>query len=328
MTKKGEDPSRPERIDAAICGLLVSLCGVGMMKCLRWVWWWALAVLAGGAPAFSQTAATYHSRADQALQSFLLKFWSGGQQYLLNKYPSDNQLTGYWTYANGWDAVMDGVERSGRQQYYGLIESFYLGQNERGWIVGFFDDECWMTMALLRAYDLTGNSKYLNEAKTLFADIKTGWDTSCCGSTRGGVWWDKAHTQKATASNAGAALAGARLYRRTGDASYLTFAKQVYSYWYSNIVNPATYQVCDHINPDGAKVWWRFTYNEGLMIGAAVELYEATGTATYLTNAQNIAGFMIGNEVASTSYGNVLFDGMNNDCGGTVMSSKGPLTVT
>jgi GDPmannose 4,6-dehydratase len=88
-----------------------------------------------------------------------------------------------------------------------------------------------MTLALLRAYDLTGTGKYLNQAKTLYADIGAGWDSTCCGSSKGGLWWDKAHTQKATAANAGAALAGARLYLRTGDSTYLSFAQQLYSYW-------------------------------------------------------------------------------------------------
>ena len=103
--------------------------------------------------AVSQTSAeTYHNRADQALQSFLLKFWSGGQQYLWNRYPNtNNQLTGYWTYAHGWEAVLDGVERTGRQQYYGLIDTFYVGQDERGWLVGYYDDECWMISALVHA---------------------------------------------------------------------------------------------------------------------------------------------------------------------------------
>ncbi len=284
----------------------------------------ATAFLLPVSSAVSQTTADmYHNRADQALQSFLLKFWNG--QYLWNRYPNtNNQLTGYWTYAHGWEALMDGVERTGRQQYYGLIETFYVAQDERGWLAGYYDDECWMTMALLRAYDLTGNAKYLIRAETLYADIQPGWDTSCCGSVKGGMWWDKAHMQKATASNAGAALVGARLYRRTGNVVYLNFAQQVYSWWYSNMVNATTFQVSDHINPDGTKVWWKFTYNEGLMIAAAVELNEATGNGAYLANAQNIANFMIANEVASTAYGNVLYDGANNDCGGDCHEFKGP----
>lgn len=274
--------------------------------------------------ALGQTVPTYHARADQALQSFLLKFWDGGNQYLRNLYPSNGSLTGYWTYANGWQALMDGVERTGGQQYAGLIESFYEGQNQRGWFSGYYDDECWMTMALIHAFDLTGNSKYLNQATTLYADIMAGWDTSCCGAIPGGVWWDKAHTQKATAANAGAALAGARLYSRTGNTAYLSFAQQVYSFWYANMVSGSTYQVCDHITTTGTKVWWRFTYNEGLMIGASVALYDATASSSVLTKARNIAGYMIQNEVVSTQYGPALYDGDNSGCGGDCHEFKGP----
>jgi len=170
------------------------------MKVVKQICWLGL-ILAWNLD--SGAASIYQDRADGALQSFLVKFWNGS--YLRNRFPDDGSLTGYWTYAHGWDAVMDGVERTSKKEYFGLIESFYLGQNERGWIVGYYDDECWTTMALLRAYDLTADAKYLNQAKTLYADIKAGWDTSCCGAVKGGLWWDKAHTQKATAANAGAA---------------------------------------------------------------------------------------------------------------------------
>ncbi len=272
----------------------------------------------------AQTAATYHGRADQALQSFLLKFWNGGQQYLRDKFPSDGSLAGYWTYANGWDALLDGVERTGGAQYAGLIESFYLGQNARGWTNNYYDDQCWMTLALIRAYDLTTNMVYLNQAQALYADVQTGWDTTCCGPVPGGVWWNKAHTQKATAANAGAALAGAKLYQRTANVAYLNFAQQVYGFWWSNMVNQSTYQVCDHIDPDGTKVWWKFTYNEALMIGASVELNEATGNQAYLVNAHRLATFMLNNECIATAYGNVLYDGSNIGCGGDCHQFKGP----
>lgn len=277
-----------------------------------------------GFPAPAQTAATFHARADQALQSFLLKFWNGGQQYLRRDYPDSGALTGYWTYANGWDALLDGVERTGGQQYRGLIESFYVGQDERGWFVGYYDDECWMTLALTRAYDLTGEAKYLLKARELYADVMTAWDTTCCGAKPGGLWWDKARTQKATAANAGAALAGARLFLRTGDSNYLAFAQQAYGYWYSNMVNAGTFQVADHFETNGNKVWWKFSYNEGLMIGASVELYEATGSLSYLINAHRLAGFMVGNEVTATAYGNVLHDGSNTNCVGDCSQFKGP----
>jgi predicted alpha-1,6-mannanase (GH76 family) len=219
---------------------------------------------------------------------------------------------------------MDGVERTGGAQYAGLIESLYLGQISRGWTNDYYDDECWMTMVLVRAYDLTTNSMYLNQAQALYADVQGGWDTTCCGSSPGGLWWNKPHTQKATAANAGAALAGTRLYQRTTNVAYLNFAQQVYWYWWSNMVDHTTYQVCDHIDTAGTKTWWKFTYNEGLMIGASVALFEATGNVIYLQNAQNIANFMINYEIAPTAYGNVLYDGDNSGCGGDCHQFKAP----
>src|SRR5438552_4049767 len=101
-------------------------------------------------------------------------------------------------------------------------------------------------------------------------------------------------------------------------------AQQVYSYWYSNMVSTLTGQVCDHINTDGTKVWWRFTYNEGLMIGASLELYLATGTTSYLSNAHRIAGYLRSSEVTGTVYGPVLYDGDNSGCGGDCHEFKGP----
>jgi predicted alpha-1,6-mannanase (GH76 family) len=296
----------PERLSRK--ALLLMLCGL----------------LLSALPCPAQNAAEYHRRADLALQSFLLRFWSGNQQYLRQQYPANGSLTGYWTFAQGWDALADGVERTSGLQYYGLLDSFFYGQAAMGWFSDYYDDECWMTLVLSRAYDLTGDPKYLAQAQTIYTNIMTAWDTTCCGPAKGGVWWDKAHTQKATAANAGAALAGARLYQRTGNATYLTFAQLVYSYWFANMVNSSTGQVCDHLNTDGTKVWWRFTYNEGLMIGASLELYLATGAASYLTNAHRIAGFLISNEVTSTVYGPALYDGDNSGCGGDCHQFKGP----
>lgn len=144
-----------------------------------------IALVSTIANARSQTP--LNDRADVALQSFLLKFWDGNRQYFLHRYPSDGQLTGYWTYANGWDAILDSVERTGRTRYLGLIDTLYLGQNERGWSSDYYDDECWMCMALLRAYDLTSDPKYLSRAQSIFVDVQNAWDTTCCGSPTGGV---------------------------------------------------------------------------------------------------------------------------------------------
>ena len=273
---------------------------------------------------YAQSPEEYHARADAALESFLLKFWSQGASYLKAHYPDNGSATGYWTFAQGFDAVLDGVERTEGKAYAGWIETLFDAQNQRGWIVDYYDDENWMALALLRAHDLTGDTHYLQRAAALFADIRNGWDTTCCGSKKGGIWWNKAHTQKATASNAGVVILAARLYEHTQLPTDLDFAKQVYAYWFENMVDPSSYQVTDHINPDGTKVFWKFTYNEGLMIGASIELYRATADEQYLTNAQRITSFVAFHETVSTAYGKVLDDGTSSSCAGDCQAFKGP----
>jgi len=148
-------------------------------------------------------------------------------------------------------------------------------------------------------------------------DIMGGWDTQCCGEFPGGIWWDKVHSEKATASNGGPIVLAARLYQATLNITYLQFAEEVYAYWWQEMVNHTTGHVCDHIDLDGYRVCdWEFTYNEGIMIGAAVELFKSTHNATYLSHSSTILHFVTEMEIEPCPYGNVLSDGghCNGDC--------------
>jgi predicted alpha-1,6-mannanase (GH76 family) len=262
----------------------------------------------------------WHARADRALQQMLLTYFTDG--YLREK-PGDPAPAGYWIYAQAFDALLDGVERSRGERYRGLVDTFYAGQEARGFTRDFYDDENWMALALLRAHALTHDPKYLAQARVLYTDIMAAWDTTCCGPKPGGLWWNRPHAQKATAINAGAVITGARLAERTGDASYLAFAKKTFDYWASVAIDPQTHQVTDHVSSAGVFVPWKFTYNEGLMIGAALELARATGDATYAATADAIAGFVVAHETVASSAGPVLSDGTNGSCGGDCAAFKG-----
>ena len=242
------------------------------------------------APDAGPDARPAHDAADAAFEAMMLSFWDGGRSYLRSERPQASALTGYWIFAQALDAVLDSSARTGGR-YRGLIETFYLAQDAVGWSRDFFDDENWMALALLRAYDLTGRTKYLARAKELFADIMTNADdASCCiASAPGGLWWDRPHTQKATAANAGPVVTAVRLWQRTNDTTYLDFAKRVWAYWDTNMVDEASHRVFDHVKPGGEIVSYRFTYNEGLMIAASVALHEATKDAKVLAEAHAIA---------------------------------------
>lgn len=54
-----------------------------------------------------------------------------------------------------------------------------------GWSRDYYDDENWMAMALVRAYEATKDTRFLNRATSLWKDIADAWDTTCCGSVKG-----------------------------------------------------------------------------------------------------------------------------------------------
>ncbi|MEP7053302.1 MAG: glycoside hydrolase family 76 protein [Pseudomonadota bacterium] len=264
---------------------------------------------------------TAHAHANTALGVTLANFWSGADQYLRATSPASNKLAGYWTYAQGFDAVLDGVERTGGHRFSGLIRAFYEGASARGWMDDSFDHEIWLTLALLRAYDLTADMRYLTNAEALYQNVMAAWDTTCCAPHPGGIWSDKKKTQKSSTANAGSALAGVRLAERTNKPEYLTFAKQVYSFWMSNMVDATTFAVAEYLTPDGQPHAASFTYIQGLMIGAALALNDATGEAHYLTEAKGFAHYMSTQETHDTSVGAVLFDGTS--CAGDCAAWKG-----
>jgi len=262
-----------------------------------------------------------HGHADSALAAAIVNFWSGADQYVRATSPTNGKLAGYGSYAQAFDALLDGVERTGGQHYRGLIRAYYEGSVARGWLVDFDDDEAWMTLALMRAFDLTGEQLYLDTAETIYKDIMTQWDTTCCSPHLGGIWWDKKKTAKTTASNAAPALAGVRLAKRSGKSEYLDFAKQVYAFWMTDMVDQATFAIYDHISPDGQRSPGVFTHNHGLMIGAALELYAASGEAHYLTEAHGFGHYLITTATQASSAGPVLFDGAT--CNGACAAYKG-----
>jgi predicted alpha-1,6-mannanase (GH76 family) len=266
-------------------------------------------------------AVTAHMRADRSIAQLMFGFWNGTTQYFDAAEPTTNNRTGYWTFAQAFDAVIDGVERTGSRRYRGLIQTLYSAQNGSTWKSDYYDDENWLALALMRAYDLTGNRAYLDRALALFLEITAAWDST--SAHPGGIWWDRAHTQKATASNAGPVITGVRLSARTGDPAHLTFARQVYDFWFTNMTVVATYEVRDHMNPDGTIAAGRLTYNEGLMSGAALALHAATGEAHFRTEGHGFAGRLATSITKTTPVGRVLADGTNTSCTGDCPQWKG-----
>ncbi|KAI7157029.1 hypothetical protein KC349_g5920 [Hortaea werneckii] len=173
--------------------------------------------------------------------------------------------------ARGWrDSVIEFLKRE-----FEVAERGTGGG--QGWTRGFFDDGGWWALAWLQVYDLTNDARYLTAAEEIFKDLTTGLNATC-----GGQWWDKAHTASNTINNALYISVAAHLANRVPTTpsssskdpeAYRTTAR-THLHWLQdqNLLTPnGTYvdgldlQTCQPTGPV-------FTYNQGVMIGALVEM--------------------------------------------------------
>jgi predicted alpha-1,6-mannanase (GH76 family) len=204
--------------------------------------------------------------------------------------------TGRWSFPTGdaWqpalaiEAMTNTYQRTHDVSYRNVIEkSFgrYRGRRSR-----FYDDDGWYLNAWVRAYDVTGEDRYLHEARALFTVMTEAWDETCGG----GVWWSVERSYKNAITNELFLLAAARLHRRTGEPDYRGWAERAWA-WFdaSRLINPVNL-VNDGLNGacvnNGDTTW---TYNQGVILSALVELWRISGDRDQLRRAQSIAAATI-----------------------------------
>ncbi len=210
--------------------------------------------------------------------------------------------TAWWNAANCVEALENTVFANNSMDLLGVVSNTFLLNSNGNYLNYYYDDEQWWANAWIRAYDQTGNTNFLSMAKTIFADIVGGWNTEC----NGGVWWSKADNAKNAVENGLFILTAIRLHQRSpGDTgasgSYLYWATNAWAWCKAsglinseNLVNDGL-DLSNCQNNDGPT----FSYNQGLLIGALTDLYKATGSSNYLTDATAIANAVLAHLVDS-----------------------------
>ncbi len=197
---------------------------------------------------------------------------------------------GWWNSANCVEALESVAAADNGQSYLPVLARTFKLNRHKNFLNDYYDDEGWWALAWIHAYDLTGQTKYLDQAKIIFNDLTNAWTAHCDG----GLLWSKTHLYKNAIPNELFILTAVRLHQRTpedhGAGSYLDWAIRDWN-WFKNIgmVNPQGL-VNDGLNRDcennGRTTW---TYNQGVIVGGLTDLYKATGDTNYLNEAGLIA---------------------------------------
>jgi predicted alpha-1,6-mannanase (GH76 family) len=224
-----------------------------------------------------------------------------GMKPLAIFYHPDNGLWGdgdWWTSANQLETVIDYSRETGDPTYASQIENtFQKNQASAFEKWGYYDDDGWWAVAWIKAYDLTHREKYLDMAKAIFARMTGGWDTKCGG----GIYWASAKAGVAGLKNKNA-IANAlflqvavMLHQRTPDdlgaGSYLDWADREWNWFSKSGMVTDQNQVVDGLSDlvNCKATGPVFTYNQGVLLGALVELSEAKQSTTLLDKAAAIA---------------------------------------
>ncbi|HVY31458.1 MAG TPA: glycoside hydrolase family 76 protein [Polyangiaceae bacterium] len=244
---------------------------------------------AGGRPEPSMFDTTLRSRAAAGMVA-LAGFYNQGT----GLWDQDD----WWTSANQLETVIDYSRETGAGDYIAEIDNTFT-KNQAGDFdrFGYYDDDGWWAMAWIKAYDLSHQDKYLDMAKKIFSRMAGGWDDKCGG----GIYWASAKAGTPGLKNKNAIpnslflQVAAKLHQRTpGDAgagSYLNWAQREWSWFKGTGMLGADQRVVDGLDdlsackPSGPV----FTYNQGVLVGALVDLADAASDASFLDQASAIA---------------------------------------
>jgi hypothetical protein len=154
----------------------------------------------------------------------------------------------------------------------------------------YYDDNEWVGIELMRAYEKTRAPALLGGAEAIMAFVTAGWSTNPAWACPGGVPFSNLPEngeRNAVTDGPGAELA-LQLYRATGTTEYLQFAEKAYE-WVRRCLYEANGLYADHIGDHGIVNENYWSYNQGAMIGAGVLLFQATHNASYLWQARQTA---------------------------------------
>lgn len=151
----------------------------------------------------------------------------------------------------------------------------------------YYDDNQWMVLTFLEAYDLTHDPRYLTRADQALRFSLSGWDDQLGG----GIWWHEQHKDgsKNTCSNAPAAVACLRMAEYRRREQNIDWARRIVR-WTSQHLQDRDGLFFDNKKVESGKLNRdKLTYNTALMLRANLGLHRLTGEKHYLEEARRIA---------------------------------------
>lgn len=235
--------------------------------------------------------------ADSSTGEFVNRYWNSTHHCFNNTFEGQVQWNDYWPEAHGLDVLVDAYLRTSDNKYKQAIHDFYEGVRQKNWYSDnweneYYDDMGWHGLAHMRALEATGDERYEESSRKLWAWIVKGWSDY----EGGGIQWrkrsDELKESKGIPANGPAAIIAARRHQMYPDEELegltnLEWAFRIYDWMKYNRTVLATGRVFETFNNTNGD----YSYDVGTFMGAAIELYEITNEKMYLNDAIKVAKY-------------------------------------
>jgi predicted alpha-1,6-mannanase (GH76 family) len=237
----------------------------------------------------AETENIWGPRADLSSKALIRNYWNAEKSYFNYGDGGSKAEFHYWPQAHALDVMLDAFNRTRDSSYLPYIHAWYEGvpvMNGNTFLNRYIDDMEWNAIAMLRAYQATGDKKFLEAVSQVWDDIKLHWNDNAGG----GLMWEKEDPfGKNACSNGPAAIFAARYFKVSRNRDDLAWARKIYQWQRNTLYDESTGAIWDNIKEkDGTlniNKRWIFTYNQGTFIGAAIELFDLSNDSTYLKDA-------------------------------------------
>lgn len=220
--------------------------------------------------------------------------WSGGD-IDPNRGAVDSGMIGWWNAANALEVIAIALQRlpagsdawaaGQRDALLQVIPDMYQMQNWTGCMQSrSYDDSGWVSLAWIRAYEVTGTPSYLDRAMHFYSQVaREAWDGVCGG----GLYWagDKAgggNRYKNAISNELFLATAMRLHANAPNASVaascLTWAQREWEWFRASgmVIDNGSYVAGGLLTNCTCDMSEGFTYNQGVILGGLGMLFAAT----------------------------------------------------
>lgn len=257
---------------------------------------------AGGSVHADESAGVYRRWAGEVTQRIVAEHWKADSQ-LYSKLPNGDTAS-VWSGGIMFSALV-AAARHEPATYTPLLKAYYQGLNKywdnRAVIPGYepyptqggndkyYDDNAWLVISLVEAYEVTGSTAYLRRARQALKFVVSGYDKQ----RGGGIWWHEQHKDgtKNTCVTAPAAvgcLSVAEYASKRDKKRLISFSEDLVD-WTTTTLGRPDGLYADRIEVGSGKIHdYPLTYNTALMIRAYLGLFRATERREMLDEAVRI----------------------------------------